>query len=107
MIFFVEDEISGVSSNLIQQKKELETEKARNSLARKITLRSTKEALAQKNILKDGAVQEEDQQVTFEQRQSQLKSCLKKRAPKTDLENQNILKGLRSQRVSNLILFVV
>ena len=49
---FVEDEINGMSSSLVQQKKDLEAEKAKNALERKINLRPSKEALAQKNILK-------------------------------------------------------
>jgi hypothetical protein len=40
------------------------------------------------------SIQEEEPQESFQQRQMQLRSCLKKRAPKADLENQNILKGL-------------
>ena len=81
---------------MIQQKKELEIEKAKNVLSRRISLRPTKENLEQKNILKEfGPVPSEDDDLnTFKQRQMELKSCLKKRAPKEELQSQNILKGL-------------
>jgi hypothetical protein len=88
-----------VAPTLIQQKKELEEEKKKDQLSKKLNLRPSKDELQQKNILK-GAItpnldsnREETGNGTFEQRQTQLKSILKKRPEKSQLEQNNILKG--------------
>ncbi|KAJ3261808.1 hypothetical protein HK103_004759 [Boothiomyces macroporosus] len=91
-----EDEASGVSSSIIQQKMALEEEKKKDTLARKISMRPSKADLKDKNILKgEGDMEEEDstQSPTIESRAIQLKSCLKKRPDKAQLEQKNILKS--------------
>ncbi|KAJ3277077.1 DnaJ sub C member 27 [Terramyces sp. JEL0728] len=90
-----EDEASGVSSTIIQQKMALEEEKKKDTLSRKISMRPSKTDLKDKNILKtEGEVDEDDlTSPTIESRASQLKSCLKKRPDKAQLEEKNILKG--------------
>ena len=97
---------------------ELESERTKLSLATKISLRPNKETLEQKNILRGKryrdcilidppsieSIPEEGAPVdSFEVRQTQLKSCLKKRAPKTELENQNILKGSINLTDANIL----
>jgi hypothetical protein len=47
-----EDEAKGVASSIIQQKKELEEEKRKDLLTKRINLRPTPEDLLQKNILR-------------------------------------------------------
>ncbi|KAJ3335638.1 DnaJ sub C member 27 [Kappamyces sp. JEL0680] len=89
----VEDEAAGVSASIIAQKKELEEEKKKDSLARKLSLRPSKGDLKQKNILKENGSLEDVSEASFESKQSQLKSILKKRPNKSELEQQNILKS--------------
>ncbi|KAJ3325990.1 DnaJ sub C member 27 [Boothiomyces sp. JEL0866] len=90
-----EDEASGVSSTIIQQKMALEEEKKKDTLARKISMRPSKTDLKDKNILKgEGDVEEEEvPSPSIESRAIQLKSCLKKRPDKAQLEQKNILKS--------------
>jgi hypothetical protein len=46
------DEANGVSSVIVQHKKELEEEKKKDILSRKLSLRPSQKELSQKNILK-------------------------------------------------------
>jgi phosphatase and actin regulator 4 len=95
-VFILEDEASGTSSAIIQQKKDLEEEKKKDQLSRKLSLRPTPNDLKAKNILKgQGDPLEEDceEEPTIEERASQLKSILKKRPKEKDLLDYNILKG--------------
>lgn len=63
-------------------------------MARKLSLRPSPSDLKDKNILKGGEDIEEEPEPTFQERQQKLKSCMKKRPEKSELEQQNILKGI-------------
>ncbi|KAI9017511.1 hypothetical protein BC832DRAFT_569975 [Gaertneriomyces semiglobifer] len=106
-----EDELSpNVSNALVQQKAALEAEKAKNNLNRKIANRPHKVDLKLRNILHvdeadDGTSSDENNEAarhvgpndlqkpsTFEERQAELRSILKKRPEREELEEHNILK---------------
>ncbi|KAJ3187807.1 hypothetical protein HDU85_006200 [Gaertneriomyces sp. JEL0708] len=105
-----EDELSpNVSNALVQQKAALEAEKAKNNLNRKIANRPHKVDLKLRNILHvdeadDGTSSDENEAAphvgpndlqkppTFEERQAELRSILKKRPEREELEEHNILK---------------
>lgn len=97
-MFIKEDEASGTSSALIQQKKDLEEEKKKDQLSRKLSLRPTPTDLKAKNILKGpgGSLEDLEDEPTIEERATQLKSILKKRPKEKELVDCNILKGSRT-----------
>lgn len=120
-----------VSSNILQAKQALEQEKAKNTLNRKLSLRPTKDDLRLRNIIKasneniasnvvstspDSAASSSpslsyssstpnytlDVPKTFEKKQETLKSILKKRPEKSQLQDMHILKGSDINMVESL-----
>ncbi|KAL2919817.1 hypothetical protein HK105_200734 [Polyrhizophydium stewartii] len=99
----------GVASTLVQSKIALEEEKRKDQLNRRLSNRPTKVDLKLRNILRvesseNVADPEGDNtsrtstlgsngNLDFEKRSAQLKSILKKRPEKSQLEEMNILKG--------------
>eukprot|EP00842_Homolaphlyctis_polyrhiza_P000387 jgi/Hompol1/1349/HPOL_001089-RA len=100
-----------VSSTLLQNKMALEDEKKKDQLNRRLSNRPTKVDLKLRNILREnvaGIAHDEEAEgsdeqsgmqksgsvsnMTFEKRSAQLKSILKKRPEKSQLEEMNILK---------------
>ncbi|KAI8813277.1 hypothetical protein BJ742DRAFT_751944 [Cladochytrium replicatum] len=94
-----EDELS-VSPSIIQAKMALEKEKANEALNRKLARRPSKVDLKLRNILRVDSSESLDQSATgleksinFDERSAKLKSCLKRRPEKSELEGVNILKA--------------
>ncbi|KAI8899532.1 hypothetical protein BC833DRAFT_360942 [Globomyces pollinis-pini] len=100
------DEVnSGISNAIVQQKMALEEEKKKDTLARKISLRPSKDDLKNRNILKGESEMEETiEEESFESKKKVLKGCLKKRPEKAQLEQQNILKSTGNAAVSPALL---
>ncbi|KAJ3021164.1 hypothetical protein HKX48_009084 [Thoreauomyces humboldtii] len=105
-----EDEAQpGVSNTLIKQKMALEAEKTKDTLNRKIGIRPDKVDLKLRNILRVDSSDSLDQSgrngqtplgaldlqkpLNFEMRKEVIKSILKKRPEKEQLEEMNILKN--------------
>ncbi|KAI8925566.1 hypothetical protein BC831DRAFT_460477 [Entophlyctis helioformis] len=108
----VEDEIQpNMSNTLVQAKASLEEEKRKDQLNRRLSNRPSKVDLKLRNILRvesnDSIAQGQDggdqpmspnegisaKATSFEKRSAQLRSCLKKRPEKAQLEELNILKN--------------
>ncbi|KAJ3053342.1 hypothetical protein HK097_004480 [Rhizophlyctis rosea] len=98
-----EDEVSqsshSTSSSLIAAKKSLEEAKTKDSLDRRIANRPSKVDLKLRNILRvdsseaiDQAGVGLDQAVNIQERGQALRSCLKKRPERRELEEMNIIK---------------
>ncbi|KAI8810696.1 hypothetical protein BJ742DRAFT_747436 [Cladochytrium replicatum] len=101
-----EDELN-VSPSIIQAKIALEKEKANEALNRKLARRPSKVDLKLRNILRGGFSWSKKQpsesidqsaaglekSINFDERSAKLKSCLKRRPEKSELEGVNILKA--------------
>ncbi|KAJ1339888.1 hypothetical protein BSLG_005423 [Batrachochytrium salamandrivorans] len=107
-----EDETSSttVASTILQTKISLEEEKRKEQLNRRLSNRPTKVDLKLRNILRvesvedlseaagcepdnEGLIATQETHMSFEVRSAQLRSILKKRPEKSQLEGMNILKG--------------
>ncbi|KAJ3050415.1 hypothetical protein HK097_008633, partial [Rhizophlyctis rosea] len=95
-----EDELQPqVSNSIVQAKMALEEARAKDVLSRRIANRPTKVDLKLRNILRVDsnddmyAGEDLDRAVNIEERGKALKSCLKQRPERTQLEEMNIIKG--------------
>lgn len=101
-LMLVESLSQNFSPGLVAQKQALEQENIKNSLNRKLSIRSTKDDLKLRNIIKgmndliynvgssENLTKSEEK---FAAKQTTLKSILKKRPDRDLLKEKNILKG--------------